>query len=92
MTNNLSCSKVIINVVETYEKYTRRTTEMERRFLVLEKGILVFSKDEASLEAEGTPIIAGTFKETTSTWTGTFTADDGRTYEIIDGYILKEAV
>lgn len=65
---------------------------MKRRFLVLEKGILVFSEEEASLEAEGTPIIAGTFEETTSAWTGTFTADDGRTYEIIDGYIKEEAM
>jgi len=63
---------------------------MDRRFLVLEKGILVFSKEEACLEAEGSPIIAGTFEETTSTWTGTFTADDGQVYEITDGYILKE--
>lgn len=63
---------------------------MERRFLVLEKGILTFSKEEASLEAEGTPIITGTFEETTSAWTGTFTADDGQVYEIIDGYIKEE--
>jgi len=63
---------------------------MERRFLVLEKGILVFSKGEACLEAEGSPIIAGTIEATTSAWTGTFTADDGQVYEIIDGYIIKE--
>ena len=64
---------------------------MERRFLVLEKGILVFSKEEACLESEGTPIIEGTFAETTSAWTKTFTADDGKVYEINDGYIMKEA-
>lgn len=63
---------------------------MKRRFLVLEKGILVFSKEEASLEAEGTPIIAGTFKETTDAWTGTFTSDCGQVYEIINGYIKEE--
>jgi len=63
---------------------------MELRFLVENKGILVLTKYEASLEAEGTPIIAGTFEETTSAWTGTFTADDGRTFKIIDGYVLKE--
>jgi len=63
---------------------------MERRFIVLEKGILVFSKEEACFESEGTPIIEGTFVETSSSWTGTFTADDGRTYEIFDGYTIKE--
>ena len=56
----------------------------------LTNGTVSISKDEAINLAEGTPIIAGTFEETTSAWTGTFTADDGQVYEIIDGYIIKE--
>ena len=63
---------------------------MDIRYLVLKKGILVFSKEEACLESEGTPIITGTFEETTDAWTGTFTSDCGQVYEINDGYILKE--
>jgi len=63
---------------------------MSKAYIIKTDGILVFCEEEAAHVAEGTPIIAGTFKETTSTWTGTFTADDGRTYEINDGYILKE--
>ncbi|MBM7713042.1 hypothetical protein JOC94_000008 [Bacillus thermophilus] len=63
---------------------------MDNRILVVEKGILVHTIYEASLEAEGTPIIEGTFAETTSAWTGTFTSDCGQVYEIIDGYIIKE--
>lgn len=56
----------------------------------LTKGAMALNKDEAINLSEGTPIIAGTFEKTTSTWTGTFTADDGQVYEIIDGYIIKE--
>ena len=56
----------------------------------LTNGTVSISKDEAINLAEGTPIIEGTFEETTSAWTGTFTSDCGQVYEIIDGYILKE--
>lgn len=63
---------------------------MNKAYIVKAEGILVFCEEEAAHIAEGTPIIAGTFKETTSAWTGTFTAGDGQVYEIIDGYILKE--
>jgi len=63
---------------------------MNKAYTIKTDGILVFCEEEAAHIAEGSPIIAGTFEETTSAWTGKFTADDGRTYEIIDGYILKE--
>ena len=63
---------------------------MNKAYIIKTEGILVFCEEEAVHNAEGSPIIAGTFKETTSTWTGTFTADDGQVYEIIDGYIIKE--
>ena len=64
---------------------------MKKRFLVESKGILVGTVYEASLEAEGTPIIEGTFRQTRSTWTGIFESIDGQVYEIVDGIIKKEA-
>jgi len=63
---------------------------MEKAFLNLRTNEVVFCIYEAINLSEGSPIIAGTFEETTSAWTGTFTADDGRTYEIIDGCIKEE--
>jgi len=63
---------------------------MGKAFLNFNTKELTFCKNEAINLAEGTPIIAGTFAETTSAWTGTFTADDGQVYEINDGYIVKE--
>ena len=63
---------------------------MSKAYIIKTDGNLVFCKEEAVHNAEGSPIIAGTFEETTSAWTGTFTADCGQVYEIIDGYILKE--
>ena len=65
---------------------------MKKRFLVESKGILVGTVYEASLEAEGTPIIEGTFRQTSDTWTGIFESIDGQVYEIVDGIIKKEAV
>ena len=63
---------------------------MGKAFLNFNTKELTFCKNEAINLSEGSPIIAGTFEETTSAWTGTFTADDGQAYEIIDGYIIKE--
>ena len=63
---------------------------MSKAYIIKTDGILIHCEEEAIHNAEGSPIIAGTFKETTSAWTGTFTADDGQVYEIIDGYIIKE--
>lgn len=64
---------------------------IDKRYLVVEKGILVHSFYEACLEAEGTPIIEGTFQPTIGTWTGVFESTDGQVYEINDGYV-KEVV
>ena len=64
---------------------------MYKAYIIERDNILVFCEEEATHLSEGTPIIEGTFEETTSAWTGTFMADDGRTYEINDGYIMKEA-
>lgn len=63
---------------------------MDNRILVVEKGILVHTIYEASLEAEGTPIIEGIFRPTRGTWTVIFESIDGQVYEIEDG-IIKEA-
>jgi len=65
---------------------------MSKAYIIKTNGSLVFCEEEAVHNAEGSPIIAGTFEETTSAWTGTFTADDGQAYEIIDGNISKEVV
>lgn len=63
---------------------------MGKAFLNFNTKELTFCKNEATNLSEGSPIIAGTFEETTTAWTGTFTADDGQVYEINDGYIVKE--
>ena len=63
---------------------------MEKAFLNFSTNEVVFCIYEAINLSEGSPIIAGTFKETTSAWTGTFTADNGQVHEIIDGYTMKE--
>jgi len=63
---------------------------MSKAYIIKTDGILIHCEEEAIHNAEGSPIIAGTFEETTSAWTGTFTADDGRIYEIIDGCIKEE--
>lgn len=63
---------------------------MGKAFLNFNTKELTFCKNEAINLSEGTPIIEGTFAETTSSWTGTFTSDCGQVYEIIDGYIIKE--
>jgi len=63
---------------------------MINAYLNFKTDEIALCKDEAINLAEGTPIFAGTFEATTSAWTGTFTADDGQVYEIIDGYIVKE--
>lgn len=63
---------------------------MSKAYIIKTNGSLVFCEEEAVHNAEGSPIIAGTFEETTSAWTGTFTTDDGQVYEIIDGYIKEE--
>lgn len=65
---------------------------MEKAFLNFNTKELSFCENEAINLSEGTPIIAGTFEETTTAWTGTFTTDAGQVYEINDGYILKEAL
>lgn len=64
---------------------------MYKSYIVEKENSIVFCGEEAAHLSEGTPIIAGTFEETTSAWTGTFTSDCGRVYEINNGYILKEA-
>ena len=63
---------------------------MSKAYIIKTNGSLVFCEEEAVHNAEGTPIIAGTFEATTSAWTGTFTADCGQVYEIIDGYTREE--
>lgn len=54
------------------------------------RDLLSFFYEEAIHLAEGTPIIEGTFRQTSDTWTGIFESIDGQVYEIEDG-IIKEA-
>lgn len=63
---------------------------MEKAYLVERLSELMFCRIEALHEAEGTPIIEGTFRQTSDTWTGIFESIDGQIYEIHDGYIKKE--
>jgi len=65
---------------------------MEKAYLVERLSELMFCRIEALHEAEGTPIIEGTFRQTSDTWTGIFESIDGQIHEIYDGYIKKEAV
>lgn len=55
------------------------------------RDLLSFFYEEAIHLAEGTPIIEGTFRQTSDTWTGIFESIDGQVYEIEDGIIKKEA-
>ena len=55
------------------------------------RNLLTFFYEEAIHLAEGTPIIEGTFRQTSDTWTGIFESIDGQVYEIHNGYIKKEA-
>jgi len=64
---------------------------MINAYLNFKTDEIALCKDEAINLSEGTPIIEGTFEETTGAWTGTFTSDCGQVYEINDGYINKEA-
>ena len=54
------------------------------------RNLLSFFYEEANHLAEGSPIIEGTFRQTSDTWTGIFESIDGQVYEIEDG-IIKEA-
>ena len=65
---------------------------MEKAYIVERLSELMFCRIEALHEAEGTPIIEGTFRQTSDTWTGIFESIDGQVYEIVDGIIKKEAV
>ena len=62
---------------------------MKKRFLVESKGILVGTVYEASSEAEGTPIIEGTFRQTRSTWTGVFETPCGKSLLIEEGFVKE---
>ena len=64
---------------------------MEKAYLVERLSELMFCRIEALHEAEGTPIIEGTFRPTHDTWTGIFESIDGQVYEIEDGIIKEEA-
>jgi len=64
---------------------------MVEAYIIEQDNSLIFCNEEAAHLSEGTPIIEGTFEETTDAWTGTFTSDCGQVYEINDGYISKEA-
>ena len=55
------------------------------------RDLLSFFYEEAIHLAEGTPIIEGTFRQTSDTWSGIFESIDGQVYEIEDGIIKKEA-
>ena len=55
------------------------------------RNLLTFFYEEAIHLAEGTPIIEGTFRQTSDTWTGIFESIDGQVYEIEDGIIKKWA-
>ena len=55
------------------------------------RNLLTFFYEEAIHLAEGTPIIEGTFRQTSDTWTGIFESIDGQVYEIEDGIIKKGA-
>ena len=64
---------------------------MEKAYIVERLSELMFCRIEALHEAEGTPIIEGTFRQTSDTWTGIFESIDDQVYEIVDGIINKEA-
>lgn len=63
---------------------------MIKSYLVVRNSEISFWREEAYDIAEGTPIIEGTFRQTSDTWTGIFESIDGQVYEIHDGYIKKE--
>ena len=63
---------------------------MEKAYIVERLSELMFCRIEALHEAEGTPIIEGTFRQTSDTWTGIFESIDGQVYEIEDGIIKEE--
>ena len=64
---------------------------MEKAYVVKRLSELMFCRIEALHEAEGTPIIEGTFRQTSDTWTGIFESIDGQVYEIENGIIKEEA-
>ena len=63
---------------------------MEKAYIVERLSELMFCRIEALHEAEGTPIIEGTFRQTSDTWTGVFETPCGKSLLIEEGFV-KEA-
>ncbi len=62
---------------------------MEKAYLVVSLSELMFCRFEALHEAEGTPVIEGTFRPTRGTWTGTFETPFGQSLFIEEGFVKE---
>ena len=53
------------------------------------RNLLTFFYEEAIHLAEGTPIIEGTFRQTSDTWTGVFETPCGKSLLIEEGFVKE---